>query len=97
MKHSVPALIETVVITDPAGATIVYDSAEKSSFVPPTRQLPWPPPPGPAPAGDATKYAAVMPSVTSASTAASFQISFKLPLLPVPSGVVLHAGDQRAG
>lgn len=96
MKHSVPALIETVVITDPAGATIVYDSAEKSSFVDPTRQLPWPPPPGPAPAGEATKYAAVMPSVTNASTAASFQISFKSPPPSLSSEVRFHAGDEGA-
>jgi hypothetical protein len=72
----------TAVMTEPAGATIVYDSCDTSIFVPPTTQLPPPPPPGTAPAGDATKYAAVMPSVTSASTAASFQISFKCPLLP---------------
>jgi hypothetical protein len=77
-------LIATCVITEPAGALIVYVSPGSSTLFEPDRQLPWPPPPGPAPAGDATKYAAVIPSVTSASTAASFQISFKRPLLPSP-------------
>ena len=83
--QAVPALMYTAVTTEPAGATIVYDSCDTSIFVPPETQLPPPPPPpGTAPAGDATKYAAVMPSVTSASTAASFQISFTRPLLPSP-------------